>query len=423
MRCTSTSHFGLRERSPGLVPIAMPSDPTDLSIAEAAHEIMELERSAPLDSEFDIVLGETFSDAAIRARFARQQSTASIRLYRMRDVTLDASLMLLLRGRRRITETRYFVTDEEYAATLVKPLPATPLDAREHYIIGCNRAWHDYYHWLIQSVPAIDLAVRYSIHRSPTLILPPLQPWQEETLDLLGIGDLPRLTLQASDTYLLPNAEFSEFLGGHMPSMVSHRAMRTFKRISDKVPWPRGTAEAIYLADSDASRRVMANEAELMALLERQGVRIVPANGQSVSSQIATFRAARLIIGPHSAAMSNIVFCQQGACIYELLPRNYPNPVFNRLAQAADLNYWADMFDGQENGTWRVDVDLVAARLDAIRQKMDAAPRTESAMNFLRRTQVAHPDETEPPAPADEPAVTPNEPPRGLLARLFSRGR
>ena len=55
-------------------------------------------------------------------------------------MTLDASLMLLLRGRSRITETRYLVSDQEYADTLVKPLPAIALDPKDHYIIGCNRA-------------------------------------------------------------------------------------------------------------------------------------------------------------------------------------------------------------------------------------------------------------------------------------------
>ena len=247
----------------------MPSDITDLPIGDAAHEVLDLEHSAPLDGEFDITLGDTFTDPGLRAHFARQEQTGAIRLYRLNDVTLDASLMLLLRGRSRITETRYFVSDQEYADTLVKPLPAIPLDPKDHYIIGCNRASHDYFHWLTQSLPAIDLSLRHPSHRKLTLVLSSLQPWQVETLTLLGYQDIPRLTLGLSDTFLLPSAEFSDYLGEATPHMVVRAAMATFRRLSQPVPWMRGAAEEIYVARTDAPERVAENEAELIALLER----------------------------------------------------------------------------------------------------------------------------------------------------------
>ncbi len=411
----------------------MPSDIIDLPIGNAAHEILDLERSVPLDSQFDITLGNSFADPALQRHFSRQQQTGAIRLYRMHDVTLDASLMLLLRGRSRISETRYLVTDQEYADTLVKPLPAIPLDPTEHYIIGCNRAWHNYYHWLIQSLPAIDMSLRYSTHRKVTLVLSSLQPWQNETLALLGYQDVPKVTLQVSDTFLLPSAEFSDFLGAHMPHLVPRAAMTTFRRLSQLVPWTRGAADEIYVARTDANNRVAENEAALIDLLERQGVRIVVPGTLSVAEQIAAFRAARLVIGLHGAGMSNIVFCQSGSFVYELLPRYYPNAAFNRLAQAGGLNYWADLFEGVAGGhghgrTWRIDLDVVAARLDAIRERIAATPRVELAMHFLRRTQVPHPDETTAPpsrTPPPEPAAS--EPQRrrgwfGWFRRRSSRG-
>ena len=209
-------------------------------------------------------------------------------------------------------------------------------DPKDHYIIGCNRASHDYYHWLTQSLPAIDLSLRHPSHRKLTLVLSSLQPWQVETLALLGYQDVPRLTLGSSDTFLLPSAEFSDYLGeSARRHMVVRAAMATFRRLSQPVPWMRGAAEEIYVARTDAPERVAENEAELIALLERQGVRIVVPGALSVAEQIAAFRAARLVIGAHGGGMSNIVFCQSGSFVYEMLPRHYPNAAFNRLAQAA----------------------------------------------------------------------------------------
>jgi len=411
----------------------VPSDLADLPIAEAAQEILDVERSAPLQGQFDIELGDGFADPALRAQFARREISGPIGLYRLADVTLDASLMLLLRGRRRITETRCHVTDAEYADTLVKPLDATPHEATDHYIICCNRTWHDYYHWLTQTVPAIDWSLQTEFHRNPTLVLWPLHQRQEETLALLGCQDLARLTLEISDTHHFPSAEFSDFLRAETPYMVSHAAMTTFRRLSNRVAWRRGDAEAIYVARNDTRNWPMANEADLIALLERQGVRIVVPGALTFEDQIATFRAARLVIGVHGPGLSNIVFCQPGASVYEMLPHHFANPAINRLAQAAGLNYWADVFVGAGEGDpndslWRVDLTSVAARLDAIRARLAANPRAEGAMNFLKRTQVAHPDELDAPArapisapPTEVPPERHEAPPRGMLARIGDR--
>jgi hypothetical protein len=375
----------------------MPSDITDLPIGEAAHEVLDFEHSASLADRADIALGDSFTDPGLRETFARLERTEAIRSYRLHDVTLDASLMLLLRGRTRITETRYLVTEAEYAAALVKPLPAVPFDPAEHYVIGCNRAWHNYYHWLIQAVPAIDWSLRSANQRRLTLVLPPLRPWQEETLELLGCQDVPRLTLDISGVYHFPSAEFTDFLGGRMPLGVSRSAMVTFRRLSQCVPWTHCVAEEIYVARTDVRSRLAENEAELIALLERQGVRVIVPGTLPVSEQIAAFRAARLVIGPHGAGMTNIVFCRSGSFVYELLPRHYPHVSYNRAAQAAGLNYWADLCEPSAAGDrhdapWRFDVDVVMARLDDLRARIAATPRVESAMDFLRRTQVALPD-------------------------------
>jgi hypothetical protein len=396
----------------------------DLPIGEAAWDVQQIEPAAPIGAEFTISLGDSFTDPKPRAQFSRRTNTGPLRCYHLRDVTLDASLMLLLRGRARIPETRFLVSDDEYADTLVKPLPAEPMDPTVHYVIGCNRAWHNYYHWLIQAIPAIDYGLRRQARHRLALVLPPLRPWQEEILALLGYQDVARLTLDITGTYLFPEVEFSDSLGARMPGVVSHAAAATLRRLAAAAPWTRDAAEEIYVARTDAHNRVAENEVELIDLLVRQGVRIIVPGTLSVAEQIAAFRAARLVIGPHGAGMSNIAFCQPRTFVYELLPRHYPNVCINRVAQSVGLNYCADLFQSLGRGdvqqrTWRIDLDVVAARLDAIRARIAATPRVESAMHFLKRTQAMPPDDMVSPVPAPAPPVAASRPqrPRGLLAR------
>jgi len=181
---------------------------------------------------------------------------------------------------------------------------------------------------------------------------------------------------------------------------------------------------------------VARNEGELIERLDRQGVRIIVPGSMSLSEQIAAFRSARLVIGRHGAGLINIAFCQPGCFVYEMLLRDYPNVCFNRIAQSAGLNYAADLFEGDghpdvHQQTWHIDLDLVSARLDAIRARIAATPRIESAMNFLKRTQTAQPDHVALAVETPAPAVVWRVPsrPNGLFARalratarLFSRG-
>jgi capsular polysaccharide biosynthesis protein len=410
------------DRLPATAPTFTAPSRTDLPIREAAWDVQQFEPAAPIKRDFEVSLGGSFTDPVLRANFAKRERTQELNSYRLRDVTLDASLMLLLRGRARIPETRYLVSDDQYADTLVKPLPADAMDPAVHFVIAVNRAWYNYYHWLVQAVPAIDWTLRQRGQHRVSLVLPPLRPWQEETLALLGYQGIPRLTLNISSTYLLHQAEFSDLLGAGMPDAVSCATAATFRRLDSAVPWTHGAADEIYVARADAENRTAQNEAELIDHLDREGVRIIVPGALSVAEQIAAFRAARLIIGPHGAGLSNIAFCRPGSFVYELLPQHYPNSCFNRLAQSAGISYWADLFESFGRGTvhertWGIDLGTVAQRLDALRARIAATPRIEAAMSFLKRTQPARPEETPASLPVTAPASREPLPARGRLAR------
>ena len=108
------------------------------------------------------------------------------------------------------------------------------------------------------------------------------------------------------------------------------------------------------------------------------------------------FRSASIIVGAHGAGLTNIVFCEPGTTVYELVPANYENSCFCNLAMVCRLQYWADAFasDGDPGippdlRNWESDTALVIERLteiDAILAMMhaEAARKTISATDFLR---------------------------------------
>lgn len=348
------------------------------AIATLAREAVEIERAAPLAEMPSVRLGKGFGILPPHQSviFAARTSTDTLHVYHLRDVLLDVSLMGLFAGRQPIEETLYMVSPRARDYAQRKLLGPRPTDPDAHYIVGGNLGVSNYYHWMVQSLPAIDWGLRHRRHPRAVLALPALTPWQADTLALLGHDAAPRLTLEPSTHYHLASAEYSDFLSERIARIVSRAALSTFARLRRSVAPAADGAEAIYVARTDTKHRVALNEDALIAMLRRQGVRIVVPGALPLREQLAAFRAARLVIGPHGAGLSNIVGCEPGTHVYELVPSHYPNCCFNALAQACGLHYWGDVFPctddhaAPQDRTWRIDLDLVAVRLDRIRAQM-----------------------------------------------------
>jgi capsular polysaccharide biosynthesis protein len=137
----------------------------------------------------------------------------------------------------------------------------------------------------------------------------------------------------------------------------------------------------------------MRNEGSIVAELQQRGFEIVTPDILSLAEQVRLFRDASLIVGPHGAGMTNIVFCEPGTIVYELLSTHYRNACFCSLAHVCGLRYWADAFDSEGEGTpflrdWESDTTLVMQRvteIEAIQADLrEEARQTISAMDFLR---------------------------------------
>jgi hypothetical protein len=93
---------------------------------------------------------------------------------------------------------------------------------------------------------------------------------------------------------------------------------------------------------------------------------IVEPGRLGTAERINLFRNADVVIGPTGQGLTDVVFCRPGALLWEWTPRHHQNASFNRLAQAAQLDYWSDIFetvtDPLKPGGWEIDLELVACR-------------------------------------------------------------
>ena len=98
----------------------------------------------------------------------------------------------------------------------------------------------------------------------------------------------------------------------------------------------------LFLSRRDvAPRRMLVNEAEVIALLEPHGFEVIVPGTTPYEAQIAAFRQASHVVAPHGAALAHLVLCPPEAQILEIFHPLYTDHAYAMQVQAGGINYTA----------------------------------------------------------------------------------
>jgi hypothetical protein len=338
---------------------------------EVASSVTSIEKSGPLEHPGVVMVKGDTQDANAARWFQENPGIGNVRVFELTDVVLDSACSILIHSDHKLIETRYLLGDEDYDAIQVG-IPGLRCAANdEPAIIGFNRPFRNYYHWMMQCLPAIDSSVRDLGLEKFSLALPSLSELQEETLLLLGLSDAPRIDIDISHHYYFSQAYFSEYLNGTSAFYLSPRALRVFHKLAEAVTPASASPERLYVSRRDATNRVVENEVEVERFLEAEGFTSVVPGSLKIADQIRLFKGARIVVGPHGAGMTNLGFCEAGTKVLELFQSTYANPCFNRVAQANHLEYHGEFFpcpatDDPHTQSWSIDINRLAAKIKVL---------------------------------------------------------
>ena len=341
---------------------------TEVSIRDIASARYLIEARADSPVRFAPVIADSFRDPAVRADFQRNPGTADVESFDLYDVVLAAERLILFHNGGRIKETRYIVDDHDYWRAPPTPRDVHKTDAGKTVVIGCNLAYRNYYHWLMQCLPAIDHSIRTVGAANCILALPRLAGWQEETLATLGYAGIPRIEIESDCHYHFQRAHYCTYLNGTAEDFLSPGCLNVLDRLAAPIAPLPDAPERLYVARLDTTNRVIRNEEEVRQLLEGMGFTTIVPGYFSFDTQISLFKSARIVVGAHGAGMTNVAFCAPETIVLELIQSTYPVLMMNRIAQASQLRYHAECFQCESGydvhqQDWLINIEQLETKL------------------------------------------------------------
>jgi hypothetical protein len=132
----------------------------------------------------------------------------------------------------------------------------------------------------------------------------------------------------------------------------------------------------VFVSRARAQGRHLLEEETLWPALERRGFERVMMEEHDFAGQIRLMAETAILVAPHGAGLTNMMFCAPGAHVVEIADTAYPNPNFYALASAMGLNYWLVPAKGVGEGH-PLELDLTVrpeAVLEAVDQALDEGP-------------------------------------------------
>jgi len=210
--------------------------------------------------------------------------------------------------------------------------------AGPYFVLGMH--WYnEYYHWILEILPRLSLIEQFQELQTIPLIIPNnLGAIQRESLQMVGIS--PERTLEFDNGYWqvekLYFANLLSMTGNPSPRAVAWLRSRFLKDLNPETFSSKGH---YYITRRDASRRLILNEDKIIAYLEDKGFEVICPGELSFTDQIKVFSNANIVVAPHGAGLTNMVFAPENATLVELFPDDYINGCYWALANVCGHNY------------------------------------------------------------------------------------
>jgi len=223
----------------------------------------------------------------------------------------------------------------------------------------------NYYHTLVDNLPRIFL-----LHHEPWVNLPeikilvggPLNHVESTFLEQLLPDNATIVNLHQEGLAAVDNFVFLSFLSERNNGILPKSYVSTLRSLFAPRRESR-KSHRIYISREKADTRRVLNRKEI---IHKHNLDLYCLEDLPIQDQIELFYDSELIVSPHGAGLSNLLFSPSQTNVIELFP-SIPYPYYYYLSHYLDHNY-RYLADRRKHGNddFRIQTDLISTALDSL---------------------------------------------------------
>ncbi|MHC5673711.1 glycosyltransferase family 61 protein [Nostoc sp.] len=216
-------------------------------------------------------------------------------------------------------------------------------------VLATENGKYNYFHWMFDVLPRIHLLkLTNNYNHIEKFVTNQLKyNFQQESLKIIGIPKEKIIESNENihlkvDSLVVPSLPG---IPGAMPLWVCEFLRRSF--LFNPVIKQINEVEKIYITRRNANYRRVLNEDEIIQVLKKFDFTVLDPGDFTITEQVAIFSSAKIIISPHGAALTNLVFCNPGTKVLEIFSPLYVNTCYRCLCNQVNIEYYYLLGEGK----------------------------------------------------------------------------
>ena len=207
---------------------------------------------------------------------------------------------------------------------------------------------NNYFHFLFDIVTKLKIyEERFSLSDIDYFYVPGINSWQKQILSLFKINEKKLI-----DSNKYRHIKAREIIAIDHPWYKSGYIQQEIKKLPEwSIFFLRKkfldlrkkfqTSKKIFIDRTDSLYKhcKLINNQEVIKFLEKKGFKSYQTSKLDFYEQIYLFENAEIIISPHGAALTNIIFSKPGMRLFELIPKNHGSVKCERISSFLKFNY------------------------------------------------------------------------------------
>lgn len=231
---------------------------------------------------------------------------------------------------------------------------------------------NNYFHFLFDIVTKLKIyEEHFSLIDIDYFYVPGINSWQKQILSLFEINEKKLI-----DSNKYRHIKAREIIAIDHPWYKSGYIQKEIKNLPEwsifflrekfldlRKKFKASKKIFIDRTDSVYKHCKLINNQEVIEYLEKKGFKSYQTSKLDFFEQIYLFENADIIISPHGAALTNIIFSKPGMTLFELIPQNHGSVKCERISNFLKFNYTRINLDpvvtDNSEGDIKIELDLL----------------------------------------------------------------